>query len=103
MNVDYKDNKIRPENIEKISESTRNLTNQIEKLSPRIAKSDEATKKWFIGIIEEFHGALSLWTERHADEIKSYESALENKNSPTIALLQKRLEIQAENIRTAIE
>ncbi len=102
MNVDYKDKKISPENIEKITESMRNMTKQVEKIAPQIEKSDEATKKWFIGIIDEFHDALSLWTERHADEISAYESALENKNSPTISLLEKRLQIQAENIRKVV-
>lgn len=99
MNVDYRDAKISPENIRNISTSISNFTSQVEKLTPLAKNSERETQKWFIWLIDEFQTALSLWTERHADEIQLYESSLENKNTKAIALLEKRLQIQSENMR----
>jgi hypothetical protein len=102
INVDYRDKKISPENIRNISTSISNFTSQVEKLAPLAKNSERETQKWFIWLIDEFQKALSLWTERHADEILLYESNLENKNTWAIALLEKRLQIQSENMRKII-
>lgn len=102
MNVDYRESTMRAENIRNIATSISNFTSQVERLTPLAKNSDQETQKWFIGLIDEFQAALSLWTERHADEIALYESNLEKKNTKAIALLEKRLQIQSETMRKII-
>lgn len=102
MNVDYKDTQISAENIANISASIANFTTQVEHLTPLAKKSDKETQSWFVGLIDEFYHSLSLWTERHADEIALYEKDIKNMKSPPLALLAKRLQIQSENMRKVI-
>jgi hypothetical protein len=102
MNVDYRDMKISPENIRNIGVSISNFSKKVEDLTPRVKESSRETQTWFIEIIDEFYRGLSLWTERHADEIDTYERHITD-DSPALSLMKVRLASQRENMRNVID
>lgn len=105
MNMDYKDTKIGAENIRNIAKSILNFSWEIKIVSTQIAKESEENKKWLFEIISEFSDNLSLWIHRHMDELKITKEQIANttpREHPTLELIEKRLDMQVENLQKII-
>lgn len=104
MNVDYRDQKMTPQNIVNIAQSLQNLTDDIETSSRHIQKQSAENQRWLVDLIQELDQNLKLWIDRHTDEIDLYIQDIE-KNTPrtsekwVFGLVIARLENQKQILR----
>ena len=70
MNLDYQNTTISIENIRNIAKSILNFSCEIKTITTQVEQLSEENKKWLFMMISEFSQNLTLWINRHMDELQ---------------------------------